>query len=207
MTQRHLQIFSLAVLIGILIILQIRSFGNVTDVYLRDSASNAFQEIKILKVKNTSLRNEIKEIEDFTGQLSNQSSALAAINEEIKKYRKLSGNYGVFGPGITIVIENKQLYTPWVTDMVNDLFNSGAEAVSVNGIRIVNSSAGFDTLPLGQILLNGSILTSPYVFESVGEPTKIIEFLELPGGIFDRLEAGFPGIIINVAKREVLQLN
>ena len=49
------------------------------------------------------------------------------------------------------------------------MFNSTAQAVSINGIRITNQTAGFDVLPKGQIFLNGSILTYPYIFEAIGE--------------------------------------
>ncbi|MFA5820534.1 MAG: DUF881 domain-containing protein [Candidatus Gracilibacteria bacterium] len=158
-----------------------------------------------MKEKNDDLRKEVNELEDSLDQLKGQDSALGALQDEIDKYKKLSGEYPVYGPGVTIKMA-ANINTPWAIDVVNELLNSGAEAVSLNDIRIINNSAGFDTLPKGQILLNGSILKAPYEFKVIGEPTQLIKILELPGGLFDRLEAAFPGSPIQTERKEIIQM-
>ena len=196
----------LGLLIGILVVLQIRSFQTIGGIFLRDTASNAFQEIKILKNKNEALESEIKNLDALLLQFSDQNQALAALDEAILNYQKLSGNSSVFGPGISVLLV-EEITTPWITDLVNAFFHSGAEAVSVNGIRIVNHTAGFDTLPQGQILLNGSILAAPYTFELIGEASEMKDFLEIDGGILGRIEATFPGLKVSVVKKDIIQMN
>jgi len=195
-----------AIALGALIVTQMRSFGEVNSMLIRDTQSNVFQEIKILKAKNEDLSNEIEELESTLEQLADQNLALQAIEEEIEKYKKLSGEDSIFGAGVTLTID-ADLRTPWVIDLVNEFWNSGVQAVSVNGIRITNQAIGFDTYPQGQIFLNGAILSSPYVFSVIGEPSTIIGILELPGGIFDRLEDSLPEIVIKTEEKEIIQMD
>lgn len=190
---------------GLLIILQSRAFETLSDQFSRETQSNIFQEIKILKEKNEDLKKEIADLENTSALLENQNSALTAVQDQIDRYLKLSGEVPVFGSGVEISIDGS-LSTPWMIDLINEFFNSGAEAVSVNGIRIVNKTIGFDTLPQGQILLNGSILSSPYVFNVIGESSTLIKILESPAGIFERLKATFPALKIQINPKEIIQI-
>lgn len=191
---------------GFLLAIQAKSFENVNAILARDSSSNVFQEIQILKQKNADLDAEITQLQSTIDQLKNQDSALKAIDEQIKKYRKLTGQNKIFGPGITIKLDGN-ITTPWVIDLVNELFSSGAEAIDLNGIRLVNDTTGFDTLPQGQILLNGSIISSPYVFNIIGEASVLALAPVSPGAIFDRIESAFPGIRIEITKKDFIEMN
>lgn len=97
--------------------------------------------------------------------------------------------------------------TPWVIDLINQLLAVGSEAVDINGIRITNETSGFDTLPQGQILINGSILTTPYVVNAIGESSTLIAQLEIPGGFFDRLLGTFPKLKVEVTEKDIIQMN
>lgn len=206
MSERKIYILITSVLLGFFIIVQSRSFETVNSLLRRDTSSNIFQEIQILKDTNTDLKKETEDLESTIKQLTNQGQALNAIQEEIDKYTKLSGKSSIFGPGVSVEINGK-ITTPWAIDLINELFNSGAQAVSVNNIRIINRTVGFDTLPQGQILLNGSILSAPYVFNAVGEPSSLASILDLPGGIFERMKKTFPDAKINIAKKEIIQMD
>ena len=200
-----MNILVIALILGFFLVIQSRSFSNVSELGARDVRSNAFQEIQILKEKNEDLKKEIEELEDNLIQLSDQNKALESIEAEAEKYKKLSGGARIFGPGVEVTI-NKEISTVWMIDIINELFNSGAEALSVNGIRIVNSTAGFDTLPLGQTLLNGTILSAPYKFEAIGEPSTLIHVLEVPGGILSRVEKAFPQSVETIVARDVISM-
>ncbi|MFH1533518.1 MAG: DUF881 domain-containing protein [Nitrospirota bacterium] len=206
MEGKKIYIVIVAMILGILIVAQIRSFAGINSLFIRDTQSNIFQEIMILKDKNEDLRSEIDELDTTLQQLKNQNSALEAINEEIEKYKKITGDFSIFGPGIRLTI-NAELTTPWVIDLVNEFFNTGVQAVSINGVRLTNKSVGFDTLPQGQILLNGSIVYSPFVFDVIGESSLTVDVLELPGGIMDRLEVAFPDMEVDVEIKEIIQMD
>lgn len=201
---KRILVVILAGLVGFVLVLQIKSFKNI-DGMLRDQESNVFQEIKILRDKNEALKQEVDSLEETIVKLGDQELALSTVESEILKYKKMGGEASIYGPGITITISGT-ITTFWMTDIVNEAFNSGAQALAINGIRITNRTVGFDTLPQGQILLNGSILSSPYQIELIGEPKVLDEVLNLKGGILDRLRAQFPGVGIEIVRREIIQM-
>ncbi len=199
-------ILIVALILGFFISLQTKSYESVNEEFLRDVGTNIFQEIKILKDKNESLRAEVIDLEDTLHQFADQNSAIQALENQVKRFLKLSGRSPVFGSGVVVTIHG-DITTPWLVDIVNAFFNVGAEAVSINGIRLVNKTIGFDTLPRGQILLNGSIITPPYVFGVLGESSDIVHMLELPGNIFSRMSNSIPNFKVDFSAREVIQMN
>ncbi len=183
-----------------------RTFDQMNDIFLREGESNFFQEIKVLKDKNEDLKNEITELEETLSKINNQDKALSTIEDEIKKYQKLSGDYSIFGPGFTVIMDG-QINTPWIVDLINELFGYGAEAIAINGIRLNNDTLGLEMLPKGQILLNGSILSSPYTIDVIGEFSTLREILELPGGIFDRIQAAVDSVEISIMEKDLIKMD
>ncbi len=203
--KRKIYIFVIAILLGSFIIIEGRSFDLVNNIILRDSKSDVFKEIKVLKEENQNLRDEAKDLENTLASLSDQDSAVKTIQDEIEKYNKLSGDLSIYGPGISISVNGK-ITSPWMVDLINELFHAGAQAISLNGIRITNESSGFDTLPKGQIYLDGSILSPPYVFNAIGEAITLKNSLSATGGIFDRIKATFGGISLSLEQKDVLEI-
>jgi len=195
----------IAIILGFLVVTQIRSFDGINEIVARNSQSNIFEEIRIISEKNSSLRKEIEELEISLEKLSDQRSALVVIEEEIEKYKLLNGKSPIFGEGLTINIQGK-ITSDWMGDLVNEFYNSGAYAVSVNGTRIVNDTLGFDSLPQGQIWFSGQILSPPYVFNVIGDNESILNILQLPGGIFDRLATTFREVTISAEKKDIVQM-
>lgn len=204
--ERKIYLMVTAAVLCFFIIIQMNSLDNVNASLQRDSKSNIFQEIKILKNKNEDLKTEIDEINDKIDQLNDQGKALSVIQDEINEYTKLDGKVSIFGAGISIQI-NGPITTPWMIDFVNEIYNAGAQAVSVNGIRITERTAGFDTLPKGQLLLNGSILSGPYSLEAIGDPSVLAGIAQSSGGIFERIKKAFPSTKITLDTKDVIQMN
>lgn len=206
LTKRKLAITLMAGVLGLLLTVQNKSLRKLDELITRDDRSNTFESIIVLKAKNDSLEKEIKELEALLSQVNDQGMALEAVNDEIEKYNKLTGGMPIFGPGLQVLIDGK-LSTPWLIDIINELLNSGAEAVAVNGIRLTNETIGFDTLPQGQILLNGSILAAPYEILAIGDSSVMESAINIPGGIMDRFKKSFTGSSATVTKKEVIKMN
>jgi uncharacterized protein YlxW (UPF0749 family) len=127
------------------------------------------------------------------------------MNDEIKKDQMIAGDVDVQGPGVELSVNNN-LAGIWLTDIVNELWSAGAEAVSVNGIRLTNSTVGFDTLPSGQISLNGAILSSPYLFDAIGDGITLNEALSQSSGIIQRIKGATPGVDISLDQKDTIQM-
>ncbi len=198
-------LFLVSVVFGAVIVTQSNSVKNLNELELRDNRSNIFQEIMILKQKNEDLREEISELEDTLNEFDNDISVLESVEDETKKYRKLSGEYPIFGSGVKMTLKGP-VSTPLVVDLVNELFNVGAQAVSVNGIRITNRVIGFESTPLGQLYINGSLLSEPYELHAIGKASVLEEALETPGGLIDRLDES-ENFEVTVEAQEVIQMD
>jgi uncharacterized protein YlxW (UPF0749 family) len=185
--RRQLSILLTSLVVGFLIVIQARSFTDANSLLGRDTRSDIFREIKVLKVTNEKLADEIKSLEDQLNKASDNEKAMEAVQTETEKYRMLTGRVDVKGPGIELAV-NGEIKAIWLTDIVNELFDAGAEAVSVNGIRLTDTTSGFDTIPNGQILLNGSIIKAPFNVRAIGDKIVLQEALEQPHGILQRMK-------------------
>ena len=187
---RKIVIIFISLLLGTLIMFQARSFQTAQNVFNRDSEINIFREVQILKDTDRNLKSEVAKQQEILAQNTDKSSALKAIEAEIQKYKLLSGDINVSGPGAKITITG-DLDLIWIVDLINELYSSGAEAVSVNNIRLTNFSNGFDLLPNGQLLLNGVILNQPdkiFSIKIIGDGKTVKKSLEQAGGYISRFK-------------------
>lgn len=203
--RRQLSILITAVLLGVLIVIQSRSFTDLTAVVGRDSRANVFREIQILKKTNVDLEDEIKNLESELEKTADQEKALEGVQHEINKYKVLTGRIDISGPGLDLKINNN-LKAIWLTDIVNELLSAGAEAVSVNNIRLTENTNGFDTIPNGQIVFNGSILKAPFEFKAIGDKKTLQDALMQPGGILQRMEQSLGQISFNLDLKDLLKM-
>jgi uncharacterized protein YlxW (UPF0749 family) len=203
--RRQFSILLTSVLLGFLIVMQARSFTDVTAVIGRDTRADVFREIKILKSTNEKLADEIGDLESQLEKTADGGKALEGIAEEIVKYKLLTGRVNVIGPGVELKI-NGEVKALWLTDIVNELFNAGAEAVAVNGIRLTDKTSGFDTIPNGQVLLNGAILKSPFVFTAIGDKVVLKDALEQPHGILQRLSQSLGGVEVALEQKDAVEM-
>ncbi len=205
MRERQVTILITSALLGVLIVIQARSFTDLTNIVGRDSRTNIFHEIQILKKTNETLEDETKDLQDQLDKAMDQGKALQGIQEEIEKYTILAGHINISGPGLWLEV-GKDLKMIWLTDMVNELFAAGAEAVSINGIRLTDTTNGFDTIPNGQILLNGVILKAPFVFEAIGDKKTLEAALTQPEGILVRLTQSLGAVDYKIEQKDLITM-
>lgn len=203
--QSKISIIITAMALGLLIALQARSFEGLGDVLSREKRTDVFREIQVLKETNTTLEDEISELERQLDKVSNNQEALESVRQEIEKYRKLTGRVDISGPGVAVTLDG-DVKLLWLTDIVNELFSAGADAVSVNSIRLTNTTVGFDLIPSGQILLNSVILNKPYTIEAIGERSVLEEALNQPQGIVERMKQTESGISVEVAEDDLIEM-
>ena len=162
------------------------------------------QVLKIMEKYNDSykkLTNEQEKLEKVREEITNSDEQLKKIKEKIDKYNVLLGTTDVKGKGVVITfsyVSNMSLKSSsintqnsLVTDIdileiVNELKNAGAEAIEVNGQRILNNtSICYDD---DDILINGKKVSLPYTINAIGSP-EIMTTLNRPGGYLpDMLE-------------------
>jgi len=169
----------------------ITSLENMREDELRTEISNFKQKVTETEeqLKETNLK--IKEYEETINTDKQASEVLA---KELEQQNNILGKNAVTGSGIVITLADTraQKITPEdLRELLNQLKTDGAEAISINGQRIVYDSYVVD---LGGtfISVNGERQVSPYIVKAIGNPTYLESGLSKKqyGYIDTKLEQG-----------------
>lgn len=183
-------------LVGLLVGLLM--FAAVTQVRLY-SAGNAYsglrqsdlvQALNGLQAASTRADAEIAQLTRTRDRLRSSSdrraTALQQATSELNTLGILAGTLPAVGPGIRIVVTDKngQYRVNHLLDGVEELRDAGAEAIEINGkVRVVAQTSFTDAE--GGISVDGQLLTSPYTLDVIGDPDTLSRALDFPGGFKD----------------------
>ncbi|MFV9509982.1 DUF881 domain-containing protein [Tepidibacillus sp. LV47] len=155
-----------------------------------------------LKKENKQLEEQIREVEDEIQRIEKKAQTdqneLAEIHETLNNTRMLAGFMDVEGPGIIVTLNDSKkakeisgdvssyiVHEQDLRRVVNELFASGAEAVSVNGERMIATSTITCVGPT--ILVNSIKKAPPFEIKAIGDPDTLLSGLEMPGGVLQTL--------------------
>lgn len=163
-----------------------------------------------LKAENEQLNTQFNNLVD--GTIDNPE-----IQKQFNELRILSGTTALQGPGITItlddtknslnpadpeailkIVHDSDLYT-----LVNELKASGAEAIEINGQRIIATSAIRCAGP--SILANNTQIAPPFVINAIGDADTLFGSINLPAGTLDWLRS--MSIEVKVEKKKELTIS
>ncbi|QCD54653.1 DUF881 domain-containing protein [Streptomyces hawaiiensis] len=138
------------------------------------------------------LEDEKQGLEKQRDELENSSDqAEEARKQTIEKERQLgilAGTVAAQGPGITMTIEDTKgtVEADMLLDAIQELRAAGAEAIQVNGVRVV---AGTYLTDAGKgVSVDGNKINAPYRFKVIGKPQDLEPALNIPGGVVQTLE-------------------
>ena len=111
-----------------------------------------------------------------------QRAAIELAEENVAIQGILSGRLPAEGPGLTMVISegDKRITASRLFNVLEELRNAGAEAIEVNGIRMVTSSYFTDTDD--GVIIDGIPVTAPYRWTVIGDPQTLEPAIAIPGG-------------------------
>ena len=172
-----------------------------------------------LQTELTSLQTELEETRKL---VANGESLTDSVNDNIRLLLLATGSQSVYGPGVTITIQeasNMMYYD--IIDLVNELFLSGAEAVSLNGqrftsrtqisetgkeqLRYDNQAKRYVTDMIYAITVNGTELSYPLQIRAIGDAATLEKGLDYPGGVLQSLTALY-GIEAKILQSDVVQI-
>ena len=170
------------------------------------SSNQKLNELKsqVLKMKEKyeisykRLENAQNQLEQTRTSVTKNDEELKNLEEKIKNGNILIGTRGVTGSGVIITVKDATVNTtnplidPYmlivhdidILSIINELKNAGAEAIDVNGQRIVNST---------EISCDGNVITvnnekvgSPFVISAIGMKERFNN-LKRNGGYLERM--------------------
>lgn len=195
-------------LLGLMLAFQFRS--NVEGVpYDRPQALT--QQLSELDKEYQTLLLEAEHLQNSLDELQTGGNSYETMQKELQNIRMMAGLEPVTGPGVEITMDNIKLdnqtdYDPNLFSityedllrLVNELRAAGADAISINGQRIVSIS---EIRSAGKFIdVNLTRLSSPYRIKAIGDPDKLESSLKIKNGIVDTLREW--GIEITVERSE-----
>ena len=202
-TERSVVFLLIFMIFGIVIALQFKSTLNAkkitasntlnADILVGQLAAEqkAVDELKLAIDENISARDKF--IKEYF-----ESNTDIATASEWEKVKLKAGYTDVKGPGITIKLDDaaaRQEDTPlnWliihdqdIKVILNELKKSGAEAISINGERIVPMSEQVCAGPT--IMVNDNRYSVPYIIEAIGDPELLYENIANCARVAEMLE-------------------
>lgn len=133
-----------------------------------------------LEDRLAALRYELAEVER---EAAEETGVSQSFSHELDRVRQTAGLSAIEGPGVEVVLGDATdvaqgadpndylIHDTDIAAVVNALFVGGAEAIEVNGERIVA------TTPIRcagtTVLVNATRLGSPYLIKAIGDPTAL----------------------------------
>ncbi len=204
---------ALLLLAGFLLVLQLRAEQALQAGLALPSYRLADLAVLIRRQQEAdrALTDEVRALEAKQRQIQSAVAAGRSIAEALRRereaYRLELGQTPVAGPGIIIVVsaDPKRLSVPQAQDVrgiVNELWAAGAEAVSLNGIRML-ATDGIVAVPVG-VQIGKQTTRDPYVLAAIGDPIVLEGALAVPGGAVDGLRG--VGLAVKLRRVDVLRL-
>ncbi len=152
-----------------------------------------------------------KQIEQIRGQLHAYEQAAAqgraqleALGRQLETFRAQAGHVQMAGPGVVVELNDSPfplrpgddpntviLHYTDLQGVLNELWASGAEAVAVNGERVVTTT-GLNCVGT-TILCNAKRIAPPYLVVAIGDTEQMARYLGRPEGVLAGLRSfGFP---------------
>ena len=203
------------------IAIQVRTISRIGTTTSRNSTENELRDA-ILRTKenyDNLYANEEKAeklLEDERKSATENNSELAEIQENIKTLSTQLGLTDVTGKGVIIKVDDAMVQSTFdpnstivhdadLISIVNELKNAGAEAISINGSRIINTSE-IAEINNSYIIVNGAKrIASPYEVKAIGDQTYLTSILSLKdSGFIDKYTSG--GLIVRLEQKREVQI-
>lgn len=189
-----------ALLFGLLVTLQWRTQLERSELTVRynapllDAANSLQNEQNTLKAQLADLR---AQLDDIQRGASTQSTASRDLQVRIEDLRVASGLTERTGDGVVVTLDDARTTSPLqnanvdksichstdLTDIVNTAWRGGAQAIGINGERIVGSSSVYCVG--STIMVNGTLMSPPFSIVIIGPQNALLAAYEDPNELRD----------------------
>ncbi|CAL9320139.1 DUF881 domain-containing protein [Streptomyces sp. SudanB182_2057] len=163
-----------------------------------DSALRGARQEDLVRILDE-LDSRTQRLEDEKQGLEKQRQELQSSSDQAAEARRqtaekarqlgiLAGTVAAQGPGITMTIEDTKgtVKADMLLDAIQELRAAGAEAIQVNGVRVVAETYFADSDR--SVSVDGNKINAPYRFRVIGKPQDLEPALNIPGGVVQTLK-------------------
>lgn len=198
---------------------QMKTVNSTAEITQGKRESELIDDLAKLQRKYNDLKEKyddnLKVVEEYKSNSATNSVLISSMQEEVKNLAIAAGTENLTGEGIVIVLTdgNKTLdpdlrqdslvHDSDVLTVVNELKAAGAEAISVNGQRIIASSAIRCVGPVIQV--NYQKVAAPFTIKAIGNAQYLESALNIKNGVADLLREIGIGVKITREKDVKIQ--
>ena len=179
---------------------------------LVDAASALQKEQNDLKAQLAQLRTKLDDIQKASAQ---QSGIAGDLSRQIESLQVRSGLASVSGEGIMVRLDDAHTaanakdvekaicHNTDITDIVNTGWRAGAEAIAVNGERMVGTSSVYCVG--STIMVNGTLMSPPFSIAMIGPQQELVRVFDDPNELSDiKQRSQLNGLIFQVSRQREL---
>ncbi|NLN96890.1 MAG: DUF881 domain-containing protein [Eubacteriaceae bacterium] len=187
------------IIFGIMIALQVKAIDNVNNRLTVEQDPDVLEQMVVLEEENEKLREENSALQEQYEKIEQavigDNAYLKEIKQMIDKERTIAGMTDLEGRGLVINMnpsemalnERSQIQSAVLLLTLNNELNAaGAEAISINGERIINRT---EIRQVGSyVQINGKKYNYPFEIRVIGDPDTLYNAITMPSGVVDLLK-------------------
>ncbi|MGH7462519.1 MAG: DUF881 domain-containing protein [Longimicrobiales bacterium] len=195
--------------------LAIRSHLHILPAQVEELAYRLRQQERVQAAMESQVRELRSQVTAYEGAIAAQQASLKPLHDRLQRLKELAGFTPVSGPGVVVELDDSSrpllrgedpneviLHNYDIVQVVNELFAAGAEAVAVNGQRIIA------TTPIKSVattlMINAKRTNPPMRIEAIGDSDRLAAHVLRREGYLKELEVYTFPVRVTKARRLVL---
>ena len=180
---------------------QLNTVGNTNIISEGMREADLLRELQTVKEEYEVLKEEYEKsqeiVEEYKTSSSTNDRLIASMQNDLAKANALAGLSDVKGEGVVITIKDSMdtsisaeaglVHDTDLTAIVTELKAAGAEAISINGQRLIATTAIRCVGPTIQV--NSVKVASPFYIKAIGNSKYLESALNIRNGVVDSLKA------------------
>ncbi len=179
---------------------------------LQKSLTNETDKNRKLEQQLDQYKRDIDEMRRLMGE---DGTISEAVLSQLQNAEVLAGTVAVVGPGVSVMMDDMGgmpagsadpnqfvIHDSDILQVLNELRDAGAEALSINGQRVL---ANTEVRCAGNVLsINNERTSAPFEIRAIGDPQKLASGLLMRGGVADTFQQ--LGIEVKVTQLQQLEV-
>lgn len=204
----HLSLIVAGVILGMMMSMQFRTTRDIRENEVIKRTQELASQVEQMKTERNALQIQLTRMRSQFERLTTGPGAVGR-KEEIYQAGILAGITELTGKGVEVTLkdssaplkpgDNPNLYVVHDEDILkvfNELKAAGAEAIAINGQRVVAMTEISCSGPT--IRVNKKPLAPPFIITAIGDPDILESSLKMTGGVLETLQ--FFGIHASIKK-------
>lgn len=206
-------------ILAMLFTAQMKSISNTEEILNGKREAQLADDLVTIQNKYNDLKQKYeasqKVVDEYQTNSSTNDTLISSMKLEIDELSKMAGTVDLKGEGITITLtdgtnvkdpekrSDSLVHDSDVLTVVNELKAAGAEAISVNGQRIISTSAIRCVGPVIQV--NYQKVAAPFEIKAIGNSQYLESAMNIKNGVVDLLKEYGVGVTVTKQKNIEIQ--